>query len=210
MANSSKGLSRILGGGYSIGELTEEMIIQGIIDRSEKVISLLYKENLPKIKNLVWSFRNVVLDAEDIFQDGFTIAIMNISNGKFRGESSFSTYLNSICRNICLKKLSSTSTKEFTDAYDRMEEVEQHDLIQKLLALRNQLDQKCKEIIDLRFTLGGKINEDAPNKCLSFEEIGEYLGLTTDNARQRFKRCLDGFRKMVMDSNDIQEHYYSI
>jgi len=152
----------------------------------------------------------MVLDAEDIFQDGFTIAIMNISNGKFRGESSFSTYLNSICRNICLKKLSQAPIKEFSEAYDKMEEVENHDLIQKLMELRSKLDQKCREIIDLRFTLGGKVNDDAPNKCLSFDEIGEYLGLTTDNARQRFKRCLDGFRNMVMASNDMKEHYYSI
>jgi len=210
MANSSKSLSRILGGGHHIGELTEEMIIQGIMNRSEKIIALLYKEQLPRIKSLVWSFHNMVLDAEDIFQDGFTIAIMNISNGKFRGESSFSTYLNSICRNICLKKLSQAPIKEFSEAYDKMEEVENHDLIQKLMELRSKLDQKCREIIDLRFTLGGKVNDDAPNKCLSFDEIGEYLGLTTDNARQRFKRCLDGFRNMVMASNDMKEHYYSI
>ncbi len=210
MSSNPKGLSRIFQTRDQTGELTEDMIIKGIIDKSERIIAKVYKDNMTKIRNLVWSFHNMQLNVEDIYQDGFTIAIMNISNGKFRGESSFSTYLNSICRNICLKRLTNKSNLVYEDGHDQMEETGNHMVITKLLEMRTRLDAKCREIIDLRFTLGGKINEHAPNKCLSFEEIGEHLGISTDNARQRFKRCLDGFRKMVLESNDLQEHYYSI
>ena len=68
---------------------------------------------------------------EDIYQDGFTIAVVNIRNGKFRGESSFSTYLNSICRNICLKKLKESRSVEFTEGHEKLEEVDNHLIIQK-------------------------------------------------------------------------------
>jgi len=210
MSSNPQGLSRILQTRDQTGELTEDMIIKGIIDKSERIIAKVYKDNMTKIRNLVWSFHNMQLDVDDIYQDGFTIAIMNISNGKFRGESSFSTYLNSICRNICLKRLTDRSNLVYEDGHDQMEETENHMVITKLLELRSRLDEKCREIIDLRFTLGGKINEKTPNKCLSFDEIGEHLDITTDNARQRFKRCLDGFRKMVLESKELQEHYYSI
>jgi len=210
MSSNNKGLSHIFQKSNQIGELTEDMIIQGIIERTESIIGRVYQDNKSKIKNLIWSFKNLQLDVEDIYQDGFTIAIMNIRNGKFRGESSFSTYLNSICRNICLKKLKDRPSVEFSEVHDKIEENDNHFLIQKLLEIRSQLDSKCKEIIDLRFTLAGKVNEAEPNKCLSFDDIAEHLGITTENARQRFKRCLDGLRKIVMNSSEMKEQFYSI
>jgi RNA polymerase sigma factor (sigma-70 family) len=210
MSSNEKNMSHIFLKRDQIGEISEDMIIKGIMGQQESIIARVYKDNLSRIKNLVWSFKNLQLDVEDIYQDGFTIAIMNIRKGKFRGESSFSTYLNSICRNICLKKLKERSSVEFNIEHEKIEENENHFIIQKVLELRSQLDHKCREIIDLRFTLAGKYNESEPNKCLSFDDIAEHLSITTENARQRFKRCLDGLRKLVVSSNEIKEEFYSI
>jgi len=79
-------------------------LIQGIKQGDSKVIRQVYRQDFAKIKTMVNNFQYIDLDAQDVFQEGLTRAIMNIRRGMFKGESAFSTYLYGICRNICLKE----------------------------------------------------------------------------------------------------------
>ncbi len=186
----------------------ESEILESIRLNDQKVISTLYYQNQMKVKKMVWAFKNLSLDPDDIYQEGFSLAVFNVQEGKFRSESSFSTYLVSICRNLCLKQLSKSATVELTEKYDPIEEVQEYDLLNQLIQFKQQLGDKCREVIDLRFTMGEVINEETPNKCLSFDEIAEQLDITTVSARQRFKRCLDKLRELVMESPELK-HYLS-
>jgi RNA polymerase sigma factor (sigma-70 family) len=190
---------------YNRANITDESIISGILLHDDAVIGAVYKEYHQKIKKMVYTFRNTALDPDDVFQEGLTRAIFNIRESRFRGESSFLTYLNSICRNICLKELDRKHSvpidrQEFpieNDSYD-------FDALNQLLEVRNQLEEKCRTIIDLRFGMDDKETEKAP----SFEEIAETLSLSPDNARQRFKRCLDKLRELVNNIPELKNFYY--
>jgi RNA polymerase sigma factor (sigma-70 family) len=186
----------------------ESEIIESIRLNDQKVIATLYYQNQMKVKKMVWAFKNLSLDPDDIYQEGFSFAVFNVQEGKFRSESSFSTYLVSICRNLCLKQLSKSGTVELSEKYDPIEEVQEYDLLNQLIQFKQQLGEKCREVIDLRFTMGEVINEETPNKCLSFDEIAQQLDITTVSARQRFKRCLDKLRELVMESPELK-HYLS-
>jgi len=200
-------LSRTKVKSYHTIENTDERIIKGILQNSNQIISELYQQNYLKVKKMVRTFKNTRLDPEDVFQEGMTRAILNIRNGKFRGESSFSTYLSSICRNICLKQLSKKSEYELNDNYDVIEEDNHFEIIQQVLKLRQQLGVNCRTIIDLRFTLEeNELNKD-PNKCASFDEIAKKTQITAINARQRFKRCLDKLRELAQQSPDFNEYF---
>ena len=186
-------------------DINEQELIDGILNNSESVISTIYYTNIPKVKRMVWAFKNLSLDPDDIFQEGITIALMNVHEGKFRGESSFSSYLNSICRNICLKQLSKTRHVELTENHDVIETDNLNlNIIKHVLEFKNKLGQKCREVIDLRFSLGDHIKLEQPNKCLSFEMIAEKLSITQVSARQRFKRCLDQLRELIDSSPDTK------
>jgi len=158
---------------------------------------------------MVLAFRNTVLDPDDIFQEGLTRTVMNIRESRFRGESSFYTYLNSICRNICLKELSKIKVIN-AEISDRMEDENSLDfeLLNRLLEVRKQLNEPCLEIIDLRFDLIEPATDELiiPTTCRSFEEIAEILSLTAVNARQRFKRCLDKLRGFVLNNDELKEY----
>lgn len=91
---------------YNRLDYSDHEILDGIIRNENDVIKHIYKKYFTKIKQMVFTFKHTGLYPEDIFQEGLTSAVINIREGKFRGESSFYTYLNSICRNICLKELS--------------------------------------------------------------------------------------------------------
>jgi RNA polymerase sigma factor (sigma-70 family) len=183
-------------------------VIEGIQQNNQKLIAELYYQNQLKVKKMVWAFKNLTLDPDDIYQEGFSLAIFNVQEGKFRAESAFSTYLIGICRNLCLKQFSKAGTIELTEKIDPLYEVQEHDLLNELIQFKDQLGDKCREVIDLRFTMGEVINENVPNKCLSFEEIADQLSITAVSARQRFKRCLDKLRELVMSSPELK-HYLS-
>ena len=188
-----------------IQDQDEKELIDGILGNSNIVISKIYHSNAQKVKRMVWSFKNLSLDPDDIFQEGLTIALLNVHEGKFRGESSFSSYLNSICRNLCLKQLSKKRHVELTDNHDLIETADVNlGVIEKVLEFKNKIGEKCREVIDLRFSLGEHINHENPNKCLSFEMIAEQLSITQVSARQRFKRCLDQLRELVDSSPSVR------
>ena len=186
----------------------EEDLLTGIRENKEWAIREIYKNQYNGIKKMVYTFKNTTLDPEDIFQDGLTRAIMNIRAGKFNGDSSFTTYLNSICRNICLKELSRNKAVPMQEIPIPEEKAEDnyYELLVFINQLKNKLGTSCREIIDLRFK---QADRDTPepvtdNKLSGFEEIATQLQITPANARQRFKRCLDQLREMVFSHPDYQ------
>lgn len=195
---------------YNKTEYSDAEIISGILGNEDAIIRHIYKKYFIKIKQMVFTFNHTALYTEDIFQEGLTRAVINIREGKFRGESLFYTYLNSICRNICLKELSQMKRRNDELKEEVMDENETNfESIALLLEVRKQLKGDCREILDLRFDLTeqDENNLSAPSGCRSFDEIAALLNLNAANARQRFKRCFDKLRELVMNDPDLNEYY---
>jgi RNA polymerase sigma factor (sigma-70 family) len=169
---------------------SRDPLIEGILADDPKVIRLIYKNQFDKIRSMVRNFKYLKLDAEDVFQEGLTRAIINVRKGSFKGNSSFSTYLYSICNNICLKEYTKNKKELPADSDNLIEEnlEDNFELLSFILQTKNGLDEKCRKIIELRFGLEGE------EENLHFEQIAEYLGINSANARQRFGRC---FAKMM-------------
>jgi len=186
----------------------EEDIRLGIYKEEERALNSLIKTQYIPIKKMVYSFRNASLDPDDVFQEGLTRTIMNIRAGKFKGESSVSTYLNSICRNICLKLISRRKilTIEESQLIEEPESNNYYDLLILISELKEKTGNNCCEILDLRFKKSNKEQESCNhNKLLDFNEIAQILNITADNARQRLKRCLDQLRELVLSHPIYQE-----
>lgn len=160
---------------------------------------------------MVFGFHSLELNPDDIFQEGLIAAVENIRKNRFRGESSFYTYFNNICFNICNSKLRkkikySDQLGEPEGTIDTETETEgltkscEEDLITIMMRLKIEMDEICKKIIDLRFGIGrtdnsGLIANPDSEKNIRFEEIAKILNIETANARQRFKRCLEQLRQ---------------
>ena len=194
--------------GYNKIKFTEIEILEGISTNNDNMIRYIYTNFFPGIKSMVYSFHTLFLDAEDVFQEGLTRAVINVREQKFNGTSSFYTYLTSICRNVCLKEIQkSVKTNDVSTTALASEDNENHDeeLIHRMILLKNRMDEVCKQIIDLRFGL--QRNETVlpvkafPVENMKFEEIARQLNIETDNARQRFKRCFEKFKMLL--SNDL-------
>lgn len=202
--NKSSPLSHLSIFGYNNKKPVEQEILDGVKNSDNKMYRYIYKSYFPGIRSMVLGFRSIVLDAEDVFQEGLVAASRNVMDGKFKGDSSFNTYLSGICRNICLKQMERATrfqkSNSIIDVADEPE-IEKEDLIYRLILLKERMDQKCREIIDLRFGLTtGDAGLNASAETLSnvrFEEIATILNIEADNARQRFKRCLEKLKESV-------------
>ena len=181
---------------------SEQIIIDGIVSNNSKTIKLIYNNEYERIKSMVIGFGNIGIMPEDVFQEGITRAIINVRNGKFNGESTFYIFLYGICRNLCLKaynRKTPTTGIEIQEVKEDYEEnyFEEIDLIGRL---KEQLEEQCKKIIDLRFGI-------TPTKDNStrFDAIASFLGITADNARQRFRRCFSKLKTLALNNREFKQ-----
>jgi len=189
-------------------EYSEEEIVEGIKENREDVLRFIYKKYLPATKKMVYTFNNSILEPEEIFQEGLTRTILNIREGNFRRDSKFWTYLNAVCYNVCLKKLKDTERSELHGndiAYN--DNSDWFELLELVSAVKDRLNKNCKKIIDLRFKLEDFSYDDNKNTLLPYEEISEILEISPDNARQRFKRCLNTLKELVKSDDTINAYF---
>lgn len=175
-------------------------IVEGILSNDTTTIKQIYREDFGKISSMVHNFKYINLEPDDVFQEGLTRAVINIRKGVFKGDSSFSTYLYGICRNLCLKEYNRSKLQTTSEIGDIKDEVENDnfDSIQLMLKLKEKLDDACKTIIDLRFGIGN----EKENGITRFDSIAASLQITADNARQRFGRCFSKLKKLI-ESNQM-------
>jgi len=180
-------------------------IIAGILNNDSKTLIMVYDKYLNSIKKLVSQFGRIKLDAEDVFQEGLTRAVVNIRNNKFKGDSSFHSYFYAICRNICLKEINKAGIETSADNLPDIdtEEETRWDMIQLALELRHRLDVQCRDIIDLRFNLQRKYQGN--ERLTPFDYIAEQLNIQTDNARQRFRRCMSRLTELFHSDPSFKE-----
>ena len=193
---------------YNKQKFTESEILEGVKNNDDKMYRFIYKSYYPGIKSMVLGFHSLMLDADDIFQDGLVAASRNAMEDRFKGDSSFYTYLTSICRNMCYKQLE--RAVKFRPANPNIEISEEptadfEDLVFRLTGLKNKMDEKCRQIIELRFGLKsgitGRDNLADSGSNMKFEDLAIVLNIEPDNARQRFKRCLEKLRETVFNDH---------
>ena len=185
-------------------KITDE-IVAGIMNNDSKTLAMVYDKYLNSIRKLVSNYSRLKLDAEDVFQEGLSRAIVNIRHGKFKGDSSFHSYFYAICRNICLKEINKThdETGNINEQSAGDTDDKEWELIQLVLELRNKIEADCRDLIDLRFNIDRSY--EGKERLTPFEYIAERLHIQTDNARQRFRRCMGKLSSLFMKDPAYKE-----
>ncbi len=83
----------------------EQVIITGIINGDEQVLTHFYKNNIPYIRNYILSRHGNLEDVEDIFQDGMVVLYQKLKSGELEINVSVRTYFYSVCKNIWRNRL---------------------------------------------------------------------------------------------------------
>lgn len=176
---------------------SDEAILEGLRLRSDYIINFTYKEFYPLIKYLVTDNGGFEEDAEDIFQDGIVTLYNKISLNQLELNSSFKTYMYSVCRNLWQQKL--TKRKAI---YDKLKDVEEFiDLPKDMLQNENIEELELNRIIQTHFL-------SLPDNCqkvlrlfmnnIPVKEIAETMGFKTENyTKTRKYLCKEDLKKSI-------------
>jgi RNA polymerase sigma factor (sigma-70 family) len=183
---------------YTMKKYSEIEKVEAILGHSpsdKEALEQLYKENFGIVKSYILKNHGDYDEANDVFQDGMIILYNNIRSGKFRAESTLSTYLFSICRFLWLKKLQSKGKKleheevlfrEITidDSDSQVRNIELEKLLSELFL---ELGSTCAEILRMSYF-----------DNLSMNEISVLTGYKDEqNARNKKHKCLVKLRDLI-------------
>lgn len=140
-------------------------------------------------------------ESRDIFQDAVIALYENILSGKFRGESSLSSYLHGIARFSFLnrKKRSAIDMRVKEDlnlptiTLDHLPQMVEKEQIHLLEGLFDTLGKQCKETLTLSVFHHYDMKEIAERLSLSSEQI----------ARNKKYRCLARLRKLLEERGPL-------
>jgi len=149
-----------------------------------------YKKYANLIKNYIFIITKDIDLAEEIMQETFVVAIDQIK--KFRGDCEISVWLCSIAKKILYKKTRKNRTNsevsieeiEIADKEQVEEKFIENDNKLKLYKALQTLDPSTREVMLLRLT--GE---------LTFREIGEIMGKTTNWAKVTYFRGKEKLNK---------------
>lgn len=170
-----------------------------------KAFSYLVGEYQQKVINISFGMLSDYEDACDAAQEVFVKVYRSID--KFRGESSLSTWIYRITKNVCsdfLRKRKETSLSldekkedfpkiEVTDCTYSPEHSAEKGEMKKIIGQAiSQLDEKSREVIILYEA------ED-----LSYDEISEILQLPVGTVKSRINRAREKLKKILLPNREL-------
>lgn len=174
------------------------------------VVTYLYRENYKKVQTYILQNSGVEEDAQDIFQEMIVTFIELAKQGKFRGESSISTFLLALTRNIWLNELkkrgrSLLREEKFQKASDTVDAdaskyIINREMRTQLFKLLDQLGETCKKIL-LAYYYNG----------LSMREILQQLEYENEQVvRNKKYKCLKQLEQILASKPVIANNLKSI
>ncbi len=157
-------------------------------------IEEIYKQHSNAVYKYLFCLTGNADISEELTQETFAIAVKEIK--KFKGNCKVSVWLCQIAKYLWYKELKKKSRKNIS--IEEIEEVEETKTVEDIICDNDdkirlfkdiqKLDEKSKEVVYLRITGN-----------LSFNEIGEVLGKTSNWARVTFYRAKQKLKEVRKD-----------
>lgn len=177
---------------------------------SDAAVTFLYRSNYRKVQAYINQNSGNDEDAQDIFQEAIVSFIELIKLGKFRAESSISTFLLAITRNIWLNELkkrgrSLLRDEKFEKGRSEVEEDVSKYMVNRetrnqLMELLNNLGETCKKILLAYYY-----------ENLSMKEILQQLEYENEQVvRNKKYKCLKQLEQIVISKPAVANNLKSI
>lgn len=190
-------------------EVSEESLIEKVKNGNEAAFSLLMEKYASQVYHVSYAVLQNHEDAEDASQETFLKVWKTISF--FRGESRFSTWLFRVAKNTALDYAAYRNRREAFSLFDTdaetgeetereipdtglypipEEEVIRAETVFGIREAMNLLSTEHRMILTLREFDG-----------LSYQEIGERLGLDIGTVKSRISRAKNNLKKILSERN---------
>lgn len=176
--------------------------ITAILNGDQALLTQLYRQLFPMVKDLVWKNGGSEQDAKDLFQDTFIVIYQAARRPDFQLTSKFSTYYYGIAWNLWRSRRKKKSNSEVMipdDAQYIADELPEFDhlklerqtLYDKAFA---QLREKCQKVLHLFFDK------------IPMREIAENMGYTDEgDAATNKHRCKERLVELIKSHPEYRE-----
>lgn len=187
-------------------------VIEGILCQKNMNVYLkeLYKKNYHRLYNYIVRSGGCKEDAEDIIQETVFVFVSMVQNRSFRGDSSISTCLYSICRykwkdhyksrKAALVRETAYCQDTYTDyhysySHHPVPAFDKEEKLKRILDLFDSLDESCKQILSLYYFEGLKLKEiQCKLKCQNYQVL-----------RNKKCQCMKLLINMVNKQPDLRD-----
>jgi len=190
---------------------TDSDLIQALRADTEndEAIRHLYRTQYHATEAYIKQNSGTAEDAEDIFQEVILVFIEILKKNKFRGESSVSTFLYAITRNIWLNELNKRGKSKLRDEiFEKGKEKETMDVSHfianretksQLMQLVDKLGENCKKVL-LAFYF----------ENLAIKEILQRLDYENEQVvRNKKYKCLKQLEQMIIQVPGLDKTFKS-
>ncbi|MGB3150012.1 MAG: sigma-70 family RNA polymerase sigma factor [Maribacter sp.] len=173
----------------SYGDLTDEVLVQNIVDKKDPMLfGVLYDRYAKLVYNKCYGFSKSQKEAEDLTQDVFLMLFVKLSS--FKGKSKFSTWLYSFTYNFCVNYVNRDKGRKMRDKSNNIDDSEYKlsvevtdesllDLqVSKLKQALELIPPEDKSILLLKYQDG-----------VSIKELESLLELGASAVKMRLKRA---------------------
>jgi RNA polymerase sigma-70 factor (ECF subfamily) len=169
--------------------------------KAQQAFTELYRQNAKGAERMIQSYARSGLDVEAAVQEGFTSAFRNLDS--FRGDSSFSTWVNRIVINKAKDQLEAMRSRpEGVEITPEMEQTLGHDTTPASIAQNKLLGSRLDEAmgkVDPSFREAFLLKEA---EGLSYEEIAAKQGVPVGTVRSRISRAKEQLQRYLKDYSD--------
>ncbi|MEL6674586.1 MAG: sigma-70 family RNA polymerase sigma factor [Bacteroidota bacterium] len=160
---------------------------------ADEALQSLYKAQRHKVVAFLRKRGAEEEEALDVFQEAMIVVYENIQAGKFRGESSLSSYLHGVARFLWINRLKRRKTESrILEEQGQVDDMHMPRLLEKekeneIRALFRELRGSCEEILVLSIFYAYNMQEIASHFAYSSEQI----------ARNKKYRCMERLRELI-------------
>src|ERR1035437_5009620 len=186
---------------------SDEAIIEGLRLRKENIIKYVYKEYFSMTRHLIINNSGTGQDAEDVFQDALVIVYNRIMIDQLELNSTFKTFLYSICRNIWMQQLE--KRKKFKNEFVDFETITE--IPEPTLEEIYDIEKKKNKLYQLHFL---NLSDDCQKviqlflKKISLREIANIMGYKTEKyAKTRKFDCKEELKTRILNDPNYLKLY---
>ncbi|MHA7130511.1 RNA polymerase sigma factor [Algoriphagus namhaensis] len=177
-----------------ISHLSQDELIQAIAENKREVMTAIYLEVFPKVKNYVIQNSGEEEEAKDIFQEAFVVVWQKVKSGDFipLNATALQGFLFQIAKNKWLDWLRSSKFKKVSSmgamVIEVSEEVEedQEERLSDLDRAFRELGENCRDLLKSFYF-----------QKMSLTELAQKFGWTAQTAKNNKYRCMETLRKII-------------
>jgi RNA polymerase sigma factor (sigma-70 family) len=196
-----------------MAQMSDDEILNGLQDggeSEEKALRWLYIKMLPMVIQYISQHNGSSDDAKDLFQDALIVFTEHVKKGSFQRRSAINTFLMAIVRNLWnnrlrrkgygegyiaeMKPVLANESEPSPDVPDALWMDQEKEL--RVAQLLSKLGEKCREILQLRFWDGFRMEKIAERMQYKNGQI----------AKNKHFRCLEELRALIQSDSNLRNY----